>query len=80
MKLKPDWFDDLKIKEEPKTPKPTSIIDGVLYTSRALIEEHKEKDKKLNTFNLIEQEVFETYDVCKNTSQEYCDKMSKVMV
>merc|ERR1719342_2023844 len=73
MKMKPDWFDDLKIREEVKKPRPTSIIDGVLYTSRALIEESnsKLKQQKLNTFNLIEPEVFETYDVCKNVSVNY---------
>ena len=77
MKMKPDWFEDLKIKEETKSPRPTSIIDGVLYTSRALIEqETQNKHKKLNTFNLIEQDVFETYDVCKNY-KEY-EKASKV--
>jgi len=66
MKLKPDWFDDLKIKKDvSKTPRPTSIIDGVLYTSKALIDSDT-KSKKLGTFNLIEPEVFEMYDVCKN--------------
>ena len=66
MKLKPDWFDDLKIKSAvSKTPRPTSIIDGVLYTSKALIDSDT-KSKKLGTFNLIEAEVFEMYDVCKN--------------
>lgn len=79
MKMKPDWFDDLKIREEVKKPRPTSIIDGVLYTSRALIEESntKLKQQKLNTFNLIEPEVFETYDVCKNVSESY-EKVPKV--
>ena len=79
MKMKPDWFDDLKVKEDPKDPQPSSIIDGVLYTSRALIEEEKAeaKPQKLNTFNLIQSEVFETYDVCKNVTREF-DKMSKV--
>jgi len=68
MPMKPDWFDDLKIKKDKKeTPRPTSIIDGVLYTSKALIEADS-KTKKLATFNLIEPEVFETYDVCKNKS------------
>ena len=76
MKMKPDWFDDLKVKDEPKRPQPTSIIDGVLYTSRALIEEEKCKYQKLNTFNLIQPEVFETYDVCKNYTRE-CDKIGK---
>ena len=76
MKMKPDWFDDLKIKVEPKGPRPTSIIDGVLYTSRALIEEEKCNTQKLNTFNLIQPEVFETYDVCKNYTRQY-DKMGK---
>ena len=76
MKMKPDWFDDLKVKDEPKGPRPTSIIDGVLYTSRALIEEEKSKSQKLNTFNLIQPEVFETYDVCKNYTREY-DKIGK---
>merc|ERR1719250_66295 len=66
MKLKPDWFDDLKIKKDvSKTPRPTSIIDGVLYTSKALIDSDT-KSKKLGTINLIEPEVFEMYDVCKN--------------
>ena len=76
MKMKPDWFDDLKVKDEPKGPQPTSIIDGVLYTSRALIEEEKCKYQKLNTFNLIQPEVFETYDVCKNYTRE-CNKKGK---
>jgi RanBP-type and C3HC4-type zinc finger-containing protein 1 len=65
MPFKPDWFDDLKIKKESKTARPTSIIDGVLYTSKALIDSDS-KSKKLGTFNLIEPEVFEMYDVCKN--------------
>ena len=76
MKMKPDWLDDLKVKDESKGPPPTSIIDGVLYTSRALIEEEKSKSQKLNTFNLIKPEVFETYDVCKNYTREY-DKIDK---
>ena len=72
MKMKPDWFEDLKIKEETRAPGPTSIIDGVLCTSRALIDQEKDNlsKRKLNTFNLIKPEVFETYDVCRNVCKE----------
>ena len=65
MPLKPDWFDDLKINKSPvRTNRPKSIVDGVLYTSKALLDSEKEMTK-LHTFNLIESEVFETYDVCQ---------------
>eukprot|EP00092_Neocalanus_flemingeri_P014251 GFUD01015371.1.p1 GENE.GFUD01015371.1~~GFUD01015371.1.p1 ORF type:complete len:1944 (+),score=429.50 GFUD01015371.1:197-5833(+) len=74
MPMKPDWFDDLKIKKDvKKSPRPSSIIDGVLYTSKALIEADS-RVKKLATFNLIEQEVFETYDVCKNQTMKSEEK------
>ena len=76
MKMKPDWFEDLKIKEETKTPQPTSIIEGVLYTSKALIDQEKDNlsKRKLNTFNLIKPEVFETYDVCRNVYKESAEQ------
>ena len=73
MKMKPDWFEDLKIKDKTaEPPQPTSIIDGVLYTSRALLDQERDNisKRKLNTFNLIKPEVFETYDVCKNISKK----------
>merc|ERR1719228_2822537 len=73
MPMKPDWFDDLKIKKDAsKAPRPTSIIDGVLYTSKALIEADA-KNQKLGTFNLIKQEVFENQaikDKKPNTTED----------
>ena len=79
MKMKPDWFEELKIKENKNQPRPTSIVDGVLYTSKALMDEDNKKmeNKKINSFNLIEPEVFQTYDVCRNSTKDI-EKRSKV--
>ena len=81
MKMKPDWFEELKIKENPKQPLPTSIVDGVLYTSKALLDEetNQNESNKLNSFSLIEPEVFETYDVCRNSVKDI-RKTSKVLL
>ena len=62
MPLRPDWFDLQPLLEPEQRPK--SIIDGVLYTSRALLETNQ-KSKPL-AFNLILPEIFETYDVCRH--------------
>ena len=62
MPLRPDWF-DLQPPLEPEQ-RPKSIIDGVLYTSRSLLETNQ-KSKPL-AFNLILPEIFETYDVCRH--------------
>ena len=77
--MKPDWFEELKIKENKNQPRPTSIVDGVLYTSKALMDEDNKKmeNKKINSFNLIEPEVFQTYDVCRNSTKDI-EKRSKV--
>ena len=50
---------------EERLPKPKEILDGVLYTSRALQEETQIYEKGLAKFSLIEPEVFQTYDVCQ---------------
>ena len=62
-----DWLDALKPKQvvEQRLPKPKEILDGVLYTSRALQEETQIYEKGLAKFSLIEPEVFQTYDVCQ---------------
>ena len=61
-----DWLDALKPKiVEERLPKPKEILDGVLYTSRALQEETQIYEKGLAKFSLIEPEVFQTYDVCQ---------------
>ena len=62
-----DWLDALKPKEvvEQRLPKPKEILDGVLYTSRALQEETQIYEKGFAKFSLIEPEVFQTYDVCQ---------------
>ena len=61
-----DWLDALKPKViEERSPKPKEILDGVLYTSRALQEETQIYEKGLAKFSLIEPEVFQTYDVCQ---------------
>ena len=62
-----DWLDALKPKQvvEERLPKPKEILDGVLYTSRALQEETQIYEKGLAKFSLIEPEVFQTYDVCQ---------------
>lgn len=66
-KLQPDWFEDLRNKEakEGIEPRPKSIVDGVLYTSRALAAEEKEQAAGAS-YSLIDPEVFETYDVCRS--------------
>lgn len=50
---------------EERVPKPKDILDGVLYTSRALQEETQIYEKGLAKFSLIEPEVFQMYDVCQ---------------
>ena len=61
-----DWLDALKPKVvEERVPKPKDILDGVLYTSRALQEETQIYEKGLAKFSLIEPEVFQMYDVCQ---------------
>jgi len=66
-KLQPDWFEDLQKKEvkEGMHPRPKSIVDGILYTSRAL-EEKEEEQAAGASYSLIDPEVFETYDVCRS--------------
>ena len=70
--MKPDWLDQLKPNETKTEPQPSSIVNGILYTSVALIDEENQKkdSKKMNSFSLIEPEVFETYDVCRNYSKD----------
>ena len=72
MKMKPDWLDQLKPNEIKTEPQPSSIVNGILYTSVALIDEENQKkdSKKMNSFSLIEPEVFQTYDVCRNYSKD----------
>ena len=69
-RLQPDWLEDLRLKEEAgeqsgqPPPRPKSIVDGVLYTSRAL--EAEAETSGGASYSLIAPEVFETYDVCRS--------------
>ena len=68
--LQPDWFEDLRQKEAKERPRPTSIVAGVLYTSKALEGAAEEEEPTAAaggaTYSLIAPEVFETYDVCRS--------------
>ena len=64
MPMKPDWFDMKPVSKD--VPRQKSIIDGVLYTSRGLMEDSAASQTKPIAFNLIKPEIFELYDVCRN--------------
>ena len=67
--MKNDWLAALEPKARvDRTPKPKEIVDGVLYTSKAFEEESQIYEMGLAKFSLIEPEVFQTYDVCKQPS------------
>jgi hypothetical protein len=68
--MKNDWLTALEPKKQTeRLPKPKEIVDGVLYTSRALQEDTQIYEMGLAKFSLIEPEVFQTYDVCRQPSR-----------